>query len=297
MSGMSTQLQSAVPNDSATCSDAANDCERRDTPRCNTYGAEDLPVLIRLPDLTAATQIAAAAIRASTPVTPMHEAQPPATEKAIERAARPQRGSRTRNMRRKMSRNVSAGWLRNVVQLAFAAVLALILLAIVVTIKQWNQEAPAPKRSPGYDRVDAPNIDFGQPSLAPPSNLISEKEDEPLWEPVTSSRRTLQGVVPADLMPSEAAAEPAGEQLGTPVPAAGPVHVAGPTQPPGGRGYADAAERPTSPHNYPTTGVEPVANAPRLPRVPQSAGWRETVPLGPIRNAERGAADSRSQPR
>ena len=127
-----------------------------------------------------------------------------------------------------------------------AVVLAGVLFAIIVTIKEWNQAAPTKKPSAGREQVGAPEINFDQPERAPAANAFSDQPE----------------LVPAANAVSN---QPDGAQWRRALESDEPIA-------PDAAGYADGAEQVMGSYSsYPSTGVEPVQ--------PQSC------PLVPLRTA------------
>ena len=182
-------------------------------------------------------------------------------------------------------------------QLAIAAVLAGILLVVIVTIKERYKPLPARKPTAGHERVEAPAIDAGQPALEPAQNMMSEQDDDSGLEPVTQDLPTLRGIAPVDVPPSAALPTDFSAARGGAAPPTVPTFIPRPTTFAAGTGYADAGPTTAVANGYPSTGVEPVASHPGAGGHVSNEGWRETVPLGAVRNADRSQADPRTQQR
>ncbi len=138
-----------------------------------TYGAENLPVLIRLPDLTTALEPAVAipvpasrdgvATLVDVPSDSLRNSRPapPPCELASAAATDEQSNPRaSRRTRRGVPRATPARSSGGAGQFLLAVVLAGVLFAIIVTIKEWNQAAPTKQPTAGREQVGAPATQF-----------------------------------------------------------------------------------------------------------------------------------------
>jgi len=292
-----------------------------------TYGAETLPVLIRLPDLTLANQLAqrvskpAAAenvpLTVSNSVATAPDSAPPRYErdrKVTGRASLDRNVRTGGRIRRGMREDPPAGWLHGAKQFLVAAVLAGILFGVIVTIKEWNREAPTPKRVVPREQIEA-SMDFGQPELAPAANAHFDHDPQNVPLDTVQDQadqdtgNTLQGIVPAGMTSFDPGPSPeittnsAQPVVSTAIPtyAAGyaPTPALDQAVAPDAAGYADGADQASGSYgDYPTTGVEPIG-AESLPTGPTAdAAWPpERVPTRPVRSADRGSADLHSRQR
>ena len=184
------------------------------------YGAETLPVLIRLPDLTlanrAVNRLSASAVpeevaaTVTDPVDAAPDLSPPRREReryvsGAVRQDRPAYGGR--RVRRGIREDQPVGWLHGVRQFLVAAVLAGILLAVIVTIKEWNQAPPKPTSVAPREHVEVSPMDFGQPELAPAANATREPRNAPM-DTVQDSGHTLPGAVPAGMISFDSGPSP-----------------------------------------------------------------------------------------
>ncbi len=261
------------------------------------YGAETLPVLIRLPDLTlanrAVNRLSASAVpeevaaTVTDPVDAAPDLSPPRREREryASGAVRPDRPAYGgRRVRRGIREDQPVGWLHSVRRFLVAAALAGILLAVIVTIKEWNQAPPKPTSVAPREHVEVSPMDFGQPELAPAANATREPRNAPM-DTVQDNGHTLPGAVPAGMISFDSGPSPYIENTR-------PTRVDEQPVAPDAAGYADGADpEPRAYGNYPTTGVDPV-EAGALPRG-SAAGpaWPPTYgPSSPVRSADRGAS-------
>jgi hypothetical protein len=249
-----------------------------------TYGAEDLPVLIRLPDLTktapravatlrrtpdAGTRAAASvAVDAPTGSSPVACSSGPAMTASDSVAADSLAGRRQRRGALPVAKASPTGGAR---QYLTAFLLAVALFAIIVTIKESRHATPAAKPTVGGEQVAAPAIradrtdstppvDLHPPVLAPPANAVTE---------------ALEG-------PVETAFE-----TGAPVA-------------PDAAGYADGAVQVTESESYgsyPSTAIEPVQAQPAAARSAADSVWSPPMDRNPQRSAGREPTDNRYEQR
>ncbi len=318
---MSTPLPSAAQFDSFRPAPAAVRRNRTNgTSSPEIYGAENLPVLIRLPDLLPSSNVSSQPEAAG----PETEADLPAgaevpqtdvvqevSERTEElppsRERRRRRGEQRARSPRRPVRNIQApGWLKGLGQLALAAVLAGVLLAVIVTVKNWNTQGSKPQHPQDPPYAEAPDFDFDGPMLKPDARAFEsapEAREHDVGPPqgpdlglptMTRSEGMLHGVSPADMPAASSSAKfkrvlPALPAL----PAEANLRLAREVEVPGAARDTSVIRQPiTSSYQYPLTGVEPVTTrGPAGVAVDSAAGWRETLDVSPVRNAERPSAD------
>jgi hypothetical protein len=283
-----------------------------------TYGAENLPVLIRLPDLTTSAEpvvampVAASGDSIATLVDASRDslqdsrpAPPPREWVPAEATDRQSNARANRRARREVPRATPARSTGGARQFLLAVVLAGVLFAIIVTIKEWNQAAPTTKPTAGREQVGAPALDFDQPELAPAANATFDQPDAPV-DTVLQEKHTPYGVVPANGMTSPDTERPPARTTGTsmsafPAPAAPPLpaqNISDEPIAPDAAGYADGAEQVMGSYGgYPSTGVEPVKPQSVSTGSAADGVWPPAVGNTPIRNADRNPADFRYQQR
>jgi hypothetical protein len=268
------------------------------------YGAETLPILIRLPDLTlasrAATRLSASAmpeevtatvtdpvVAAPDPSPPRRERERYATTGAVRQDRQAYGGGR---VRRGIREDQSVGWRHGVRQFLVAVVMAGILLAVIVTIKEWNQAPSKATSVAPREHVDVSPMDFGQPELAPAANATREPPSAPM-DTVEASGRTLQGAVPAGMMSFDSGPSPHIENTG-------PIRVEDQPVAPDAAGYADGADsEPRGYGNYPTTGVAPVEVGPLPSGSAAGPAWPTSFDRSsPVRSADRSGASPHYSP-
>lgn len=327
---MSTRHASSTRLDATVAADVR---VRRPASRgMEVYGSETLPVLIQLPDLTqsSAGPLASGTLKslpgqdewraaevgpAPTPVEDADSEQLLAeTVAAVAAASMPTEAeplTRTPlRMRRKMQTRQTDGWLSGLRRFLVATIIAGVLFAVIITIKEWNQP-PAAQPQHRTMAVEATNVDLGPPELNAAGILPYESHPallHPAAEPVAGSDETLRPIDPRDIDPSVASGDysvdappisppnsnvfgsfeggSAGERVrAIPETAAGVVDGVSPT--------ASSAPGSASPGGYPNTGVDGIPGQ----SVGSGAWPRGTVPPQPVWNAERAPADGRFPPR
>lgn len=296
------------------------------------YGSETLPVLLHLPDLTksmAGPQVPATLKEQSRPAD-WHAAADTAvsttvpdddsdqlladTVAAVAAAPMPTEAeplTRTPlRMRRKMQARQTDGWLSGLRRFLVATIIAGVLFAVIITIKEWNQ-APAPQAQRRTMAVEATNVDLGPPELNAAGILPYDNHPallRPDSEPALGSDETPRPIDPREIDPSIASGEfsvdapsispPNANAFGSfegeakaermraiPDTDAGVVDGASPT--------ASAAPGNSLSGGYPRTGVDAMPGQ----SVGSGAWPRGTVPPQPVWNAERAPADGRFPPR
>ncbi len=182
-----------------------------------------------------------------------------------------------RGPRRQRTASEAAGWLRGIGQLALAAVLAVVLLVIVITIKHWNADNTKSPPAASVPFADAPELDLRGPILEPAGTVRSEQLPSQNQPAATRLNESLPSVNPAGTTNptlSERERSETNRQVAWPSPASIAAS-------PGGN---PAAGRPLS-NDYPSTQIPPVS----IQREPlaerDAAGWNETLSVGPSRNA------------
>ena len=186
-----------------------------------------------------------------------------------------------RRVRRGIREDQPVGWLHGVRQFLVAAVLAGILLAVIVTIKEWNQAPSKATSVAPREHVDVSPMDFGQPELAPAANATLEPPSAPL-DTVEASGRTLQGAVPAGMISVDSGPSPHFENTR-------PTSFEDQPVAPDAAGYADGADpAPRGYGNYPSTGVDPVEVGPLPSGSAAGPAWPTSYgPSSPVRSADR----------
>jgi hypothetical protein len=286
------------------------------------YGSETLPVLIQLPDLTKSMAEQPAALLAqsepryegwSQPKDPVAVVESPGddsdplladTVAAVAAAStRNDREPMTRTplrMRRKIQARQTDGWLSGLRRFLVAAIIAGVLFALIITIKEWNQtSSPHPPRT--TMAVEATNVDLGPPELNAAGILPYDNHPallRPDSEPALGSEETLRPIDPRDID----AGISSGEYSVDAPPISPPnstvfgffgeasARERGPALPSTAAGVVDGvAPSTTSASSYPSTGVD------GRPGQPVGSGaWPPgTVPPQPVWNAERAPADGR----
>ena len=189
-----------------------------------------------------------------------------------EQRLRDQRQQRRERATRRSNRAAKTPvWLRGMSQLVFAALLAGVLLAIVVTLKNWGaKESSGVERVDGVPIVEAPTLDFG-PAGSEPAFGAPATDGPTLGAPTfTDSAPNVEPMQPGS---------PEAPSFNTPGRSA-PASYGGQTPPannlPAGN-HTQGYTAGTTP--YPTTGVDQ----------PVTTGWSETLPVSPIHSAERPA--------
>jgi hypothetical protein len=249
-----------------------------------TYGADNLPILIRLPDLTATWVPGVTTpvpVVSDAPTTKADVSSDGSEEAAVdaprcEPVAAAGRDDASpactvERTRRGVPRPAPARPSGGIGQFLFAVVLAGVLFAIIVTVKEWNQPPVTKTRRTGHEQVGAPDIHFAEPAQAPVPNVFSEQPE----------------LVPAANAFSSQPAMPRDTAFETSEPVA-----------PEAAGYADGAEQEQgsgSLSGYPSTGVDAVQ--PTSASSAAAGGWPPAVDNRPIRNAERSSPDARYQQR
>lgn len=261
------------------------------------YGAETLPILIRLPDLTlanrAVTRLSASAVpeevtaTVTDPVVAAPDLSPPRREReryATGAVRQDRQVYGGRRVRRGIREDQPVGWLHGVRQFLVAAVLAGILLAVIVTIKEWNQAPSKATSVAPREHVDVSPMDFGQPELAPAANATLEPPSAPL-DTVEASGRTLHGAVPAGMISVDSGPSPHFENTR-------PTSFEDQPVAPDAAGYADGADpAPRGYGNYPSTGVDPVEVGPLPSGSAAGPAWPTSYgPSSPVRSADRSGA-------
>ncbi len=221
--------------------------------------------------------------------TPLAEAPP--TEPPREQRLRQQRQARRARVTRRDERRAALPrWLRGVSQLVFAGVLAAVLLAVVVTLKNWNAPAGQPTQ-PDQDIsfVEAPPLDMSveTPSPAPTEGLRGPELSPPSFGDPSFGNH-------GSTLNNTSTTGAATTHLDTPVGSA-PFTMgaaAQPTQPARSVPPAFAERQPISrapqypSTNYPTTGAKPIVAAPGAAAVENVRRWSGAVPAGEVRSAE-----------
>lgn len=187
-----------------------------------------------------------------------------------EQRLRDQRQQRRERATRRSNRAARTPvWLRGMSQLALAALLAGVLLAIVVTLKNWNaKESTDVERADGAPMVEAPTIDFAP--IGTKTAVGSPSTNGPtLGPPITEHAQNVEPMHPGSPEPPAYNAPGRSEppSYGKPTPPVG--------NPPAGNrtpGYTAGTTQ------YPTTGDGRVVR-----------GWSETLPVSPVHSAERPA--------
>ena len=295
------------------------------------YGSETLPVLIHLPDLTKSIAGPLAPVApAASKTEPRQDHWSTAddvvattlvadddsdllladTVAAVAAASMPTETeplARTPlRMRRKMQARQNDGWLSGLRRFLVATIIAGVLFAVIITIKEWNQ-TPTPQPQHRTMAVEATNVDLGPPELNAAGILPYDSHPallRPDAEPALGNDETLRPIDPREIDPSVASGEysvdappispPGSNSFGSfeggaeresmraiPEMDAGVVDGISPTAS-SGPGYSGTG-------GYPSTGVDGMPGQP----VGSGAWPRGTVPPQPVWNAERAPADGR----
>ena len=284
---MSTPLPSAAQFDSVRPAPAAVRRNRTNgTSSPEIYGAENLPVLIRLPDLlppsTVGSQPEAAGpeTEADLPAgadVPQTDVVQEVSEKTEElppsREQRRRRGEQRARSPRRPVRNMQApGWLKGLGQLALAAVLAGVLLAVIVTVKNWNAQSSNPQHPPISPtrrlRISILAGRFSSPMPARSNPLPNAREHDvgppqgpDLGPPtMTRSEGMLHGVSPADMPTASSSTSSSESCRALPRCPRTPTcdwHAKSKSP---GAARDNGCDSPTDnvSYQYPSTGVEPV---------------------------------------
>ncbi len=273
------------------------------------YGGEQLPVLIRLPDLSPAARVPLPTVATSdlgNAAQPTGDSAPAAEPRQqpedaklppqhLRRERRPRTIRRPRTNRDATNRDAvngdAAGWLRGIGQLAMAAVLAGVLLVIVITIKHWNADNAQSRPAVTAPFAEPPELDFGGPILEPAADFRPDQGSRRGLPSVGTQGRTLRGVLPAENSPPSLSdnLRPAGATNTDPrlMRSVQTPEVSRAT--PSGNPLVGA---------YPSTDfVEPVSTPREAFSAGDAAGWSETISVGSQRNAARPPADPRTQRR
>ncbi len=346
---------STIPR-SATRRDFAVDTHG--APSMEIYGSEDLPVLVRLPDLSGqadpvrplpdpplpasvvegsvATADAAAVAPVADAISVDSAVQEPATgypddapatipltdyaadpvastseqDKVRDDAPQPRREQRLRQQRqerrdratrRNERRAAMPRWLRGISQLVFAAVLAGVLLAVVVTLKNWNATGESPRQSNvGVPFVEAPPFELSVPASQEVAHVDGPQGPE-LGPPTLSERGpTLNGSgmpaldTPATRPDSHETNAPVSYGEITPPVQSVPAAFAG--RPPAVN--APQYGTPQYPKtDYPSTGARPVVAAPSASVIDNVRRWGGEMPARPVRSAELPASSNHDHQR
>ncbi len=258
-----------------------------------TYGSDDAPVLLQLPNLAMAVSVPSPSESAA-PTDELAPVEPPAEspstdletsvadgEAEAEETAAPtpdRHQRRIQRNQRQAQESKSPLWLRNLGQYAFAVVLASVLFAIIVMFKERNNEVSSSNSPPPSQEIGMPDWDeVHQPVLVPAvshSDAGSDWGTSPAADDSVPSPATATAANPAALDPSafNGASAPG---LGVP-----DFRMARQPQ------ELERSATPTVP--YPSTGVPPVGGS-------SSEGWSETGRFEPTRQANRSNSDQRSR--
>ncbi|MFW6170765.1 MAG: hypothetical protein ACODAD_09770 [Planctomycetota bacterium] len=302
-----------------------HDCSSRtpdDTSAGETYGGENLPVLLRLPALSSPAVGPPSCVAsgpsgpdeapADTPVGPGAERNEAAAASAAASASgsgRPprdssasvaERGRERRQRRQRHSRREQAtagsrqpravsGWVRGTGQFAFAAVLAAMLLAAIVAFKGRDAEVESEPR--WVDKQ--PSVDASESDV-----------DQSGWERAAEATE-IRG---SDLLRQTAAGQAAAAKRERAASSTTSTKSTNEGMDRGLIGYGDepasTGPEPSGGHDagmgpYPTTDVDPVASTRREGEThntaKRNAEGRETPPGNSVRNPVR-SAERRSQP-
>jgi hypothetical protein len=253
------------------------------------YGAENLPVLICLPDLTARAIRADApvpsALGGDEPVTlPDHDATAaavgaheardsqrlPRAESALAGKTDTARSPVTEHrVLRTGPRAAPARPFGGIGQYLLAVLVAGALFVIIITVKE-RREATSAKQAPARrPQVESRAVDVGRSTPTPPMNLS-----------------------PPDLAPAaKAAAKSDAHSLTTTRDANQPVA-------PDAAGYADGVAQVTAGYgDYPPTGMEPVQSQSAAASSAVDLAWPTPVDESAARSADRRSTDARYQQR
>jgi hypothetical protein len=203
-------------------------------------------------------------------------------------------------MRRKMQARQTDGWLSGLRRFLVAAIIAGVLFALIITIKEWNQ---TPSRRPPRTTmaVESTDVDLGPPELNAAGILPYDRHParlRPDAEPTLGSDETLRPIDPREIDPAISSGE-----YSVDAPPLSPPNLTAfgyfsessarqraPALPNTAEGEVDGvAPAVTSASSYPSTGVDGTPGQ----SVGSGAWTRGTAPPQPVWNAERAPADGR----
>lgn len=247
-------------------------------PRCGSaieiYGSETLPVLIRLPDLAQRdNRVRTEAAPSDSVERSQDSAGVPDSDGADRGILRQRRERRAVRARTQPQRARGAGWLPKAGHLLTSVVLAGVLFAILVSLKQRN-ERPSPQQPPAdVGPFAEPVVDIGAPSVELGGPAFSERDAKRLFQSSGGGGEQLE--TPHAAAPVRPSSSLDGETaIGVPPAIERPVAV---------DGGAWERERPAGPatpsSSYPTTGLDPVrAGVPDEASRNAAPAWRHTLP-------------------
>ena len=291
-----------------------------------TYGGQDLPILIRLPDLSvplgaaqpvfddelsvAATEelshaeptagdgaggppstspgslTATAATEVVTRFEPVAIGTATAVAGREQQRRLPRQRQRARDARLHARKVTVPGWLRGLGQFALAAVLAGVLLAILIALKDGSSPRERTSQPTDGNRLRAISAaGIGEPTLEPLARVDESRGLGTEQRSRGGHERALDGLFPvgpptvgADLR-RDATDVSSDEQTQR----ASAMSVA-----------RDVESRAVPAHSYPTTGV-PVVEFPQAR--PAGRAWSEILPMGTLPSAQRSALPNDNQQR
>lgn len=321
---MSTLFQSIVPDDPSRLAATG-------IPAQETYGGENLPVLVRLPELSDSTEPTTPAIEGSTPqdvsappaapssaspeastgnpsqIAPPRDTdssekwapQEPATaghsRSGQQGQQRSHQQSRSQRKPRYNSQRLTVPhWLRGSGQLAFAAVLAGLILMVLVTVKNWNTSGDSsPRQVDKQSSLEASQLGADHLQARAAHGIPQPPAPSQTSPPITDRTEKTNSWFPTS---------PSGPDV-----KAGGVSPTSPSGPPNptdsrtiGRHDTGVVPKSTTMTQYPTTGVEPALGFPKQYQPQNTAAndsnWDRTRPGNAVRSADR-TAPSRSDSR
>lgn len=253
-----------------------------DSAASEVYGSENLPVLIRLPDLSSAMTVEPidSVERSEDPVESQPAPVPEDTGAAVTvaggaRAAGERNRWRGRRSARRAEKKATPSWLRGAGQLALATALAGILFVIIVTFQERHRGARDDAPDAKSSSVAGPAVDFGPPVLEPATNAQAEENDVPLpLQSADGSGSTLQGVRPAAVPPTEAPSFPSDVELS----ATAPQPSARIARKPEPQRAGPLVPRSAPTYPYPSTGIAPTTVEANIIRPPRAERWPGAMP-------------------
>ncbi|MBM4089967.1 MAG: hypothetical protein FJ276_11180 [Planctomycetes bacterium] len=245
-------------------------------PRCGSaieiYGSETLPVLIRLPDLAQReNRVRAETARSDSVERTQDSARAPDSEGAERGGLRQRRERRLVRARTQAQRVRGASWLPKAGHLLTSVVLAGVLFALFVSVKERN-ERPSPQPPAAVGPLAEPVVDIGEPSVELGGPAFSERDAKRLFQSAGGSGEQFERPAAA---PARSSSALDGETAVGVQPAfESPVAVGG------GAGDRERPAGPATPYSsYPTMGIDPVrAGGPDEASRHAAPAWRHTLP-------------------
>lgn len=251
-----------------------------DGPAAEVYDSDGLPVLIRLPDLSSSRTARrdTGSRSAKVPTAPTAEPVPVVAGTGAVSGG-PRQGNRRvpqRHRRSPTGHAVAGTWLRSLGRWLMPPVLAGILLAIIITVRDAGKSAPVAE---DRDGTNTPPLRWEPSGIDPAGSLLTE-EPSNRWgmQDGASQRATESGrfhaVIPAslDYRDGEPMRAQRATEWGTEDRRSGRVVV------PEATGYADNVETRGVPDRHPVAGHEPHHSSPERSGADRAGSWRESLP-------------------